>query len=98
LNFPIVLQAAARSEFDEAFDYYEARRSGLGEEFAAAVQEVFDRLSVQLLVHQKVLADVRKRRVKRFPYSILYRAHTDRVEVIAVFHSSRDPVIWQARI
>jgi len=28
---------------------------------------------------------------------VFYRAHADRVEVIAVFHTRRDPAIWQGR-
>jgi plasmid stabilization system protein ParE len=54
-------------------------------------------LSANPLIHQVVFADIRKAVVKRFPYCIYYRAHTDRVEVIAVFHTSRDPSIWQGR-
>ena len=45
MSLPIVLRPEARSEFDDAFDWYEQRRPGLGEDFVAQVQEVFDRIS-----------------------------------------------------
>jgi plasmid stabilization system protein ParE len=62
------------------------------------VQRAFDRLSANPHIHQIVFADVRKAVVRRFPYCVYYRPHADRVEVIAVFHTSRDPSIWQGRV
>jgi toxin ParE1/3/4 len=97
VNLPIVLRDEAQAEFDEAFDWYEAHGAGGGPAFAAEVQKVFDRIAVHPLIHQVVFADIRKGVVRRFPYCVFYRPHQDRVEVIAVFHSSRDPSIWQGR-
>ena len=97
MNLPIVLRDEAQAEFDEAFDWYDAKRGGLGLEFVAEIQKVFDRIAANPLLHQVVLADIRKGVVRRFPYCVFYRPHQDRVEVIAVFHSSRDPSIWQGR-
>lgn len=42
MNLPIVLRDEAEAEFDEAFDWYDAKRAGLGLEFVAEVQKVFD--------------------------------------------------------
>jgi toxin ParE1/3/4 len=98
MSLPCVLRAEAEEEFDEAFDWYDARRAGLGPEFAEEVQRAFDGISINPLTHPAVFADIRKRVVRRFPYCVYYRPHTDRVEVIAVFHTSRDPSIWQGRV
>jgi toxin ParE1/3/4 len=97
MSLPIALRAEAEAEFDEAFDYYDAQRAGLGAEFTAEVQKAFDRISANPLIHQVVFADIRKAVVRRFPYCVFYRPHADRVEVIAVFHTSRNPAIWQGR-
>lgn len=98
MNLPVVLRDEATSEFDAAFDWYDAKQVGLGSEFVAEVEKVFDRIAANPLIHRIVFADVRKGVVRRFPYCVYYRAHPDRVEVIAVFHTSRDPSIWQGRI
>jgi toxin ParE1/3/4 len=98
MSLPVVLRAEAEAEFDEAFDYYEAQQAGLGVTFAARVQQVFDRIGANPLLHQVVMGDVRKAVVTQFPFSVYYRPHVDRVEVIAVFHTSRDPSIWQGRV
>lgn len=97
MTLPIVLRSEAEVEFDEAFDWYDHQQVGLGPEFAAEVQRVFDRISFNPFLHQVVFADIRKGVVRRFPFCIYYRPHPDRIEVIAVFHSRRDPTIWQGR-
>jgi toxin ParE1/3/4 len=98
VSLPVVLRAEAEAEFDEAFDFYDARRVGLGSTFASAIQAVFRSIAVNPLIHGVVLADIRKAVVRRFPFCIYYRPHTDRIEVLAVFHTSRDPKIWQGRV
>jgi toxin ParE1/3/4 len=35
--------------------------------------------------------------VRKFPYYIAYRAFPDRIEVVAIHHTSRDPAGWQDR-
>ena len=35
--------------------------------------------------------------LKSFPYSIYYRVQSETVVVLAFFHGSRDPRLWQAR-
>ena len=97
MSLPVVLRDEAQAEFDDAFEYYEQRQTGLGVEFVNHIQEVFDRIAANPYMHAAVLADVRKAVVAKFPYCVYYRAEQARVEVIAVFHSSRNPSIWQGR-
>jgi toxin ParE1/3/4 len=97
MNLPVVLRDEAQQEFDEAFDWCDAQRTGLGVEFVVEVQKVFDRIAIHPKMHAGVFADIRKAVVRRFPYCVFYRPHSDRIEVLAVFHSSRDPSIWQGR-
>ena len=67
MSLPIVLRDEAQAEFDEAFDYYEARRPRLGVDFVARVQRVFDRIAANPQMHAVVFADIRKAVVARFP-------------------------------
>jgi plasmid stabilization system protein ParE len=98
MSLPIVFRRAARAEFDEAYDWYEQQQPGLGEEFAECVREVLDRIAVLPELHQCVYKDVRRGVVRKFPYSVLYRVTAKQIRIIAVFHSRRDPKIWQARV
>lgn len=97
MTLPIVFRRAARGEFDEAADWYEQRQPGLGARFTAAVQRVIDLIAANPRLHAKVFQDVRKGVVSGFPYNVYYREEPRRVLIIAVFHTSRDPSIWQRR-
>lgn len=97
MSLPVVLRDEAQAEFDEAFDYYEGQRPGLGIAFATRVQEVFDRIGANPQLYAIVFAEIRKAAVARFPYRVFNRAEVARVQVIAAFHTSRDPSIWRVR-
>jgi plasmid stabilization system protein ParE len=97
MTLPVVMRVQARAEFDEAFDWYEQQRAGLGIEFAEQVQAVFDRISGMPELHAMVYKDVRKALVRKFPYSVFYRVRAGRVIVLAVFHSKRSPTVWKSR-
>jgi toxin ParE1/3/4 len=97
MSLPIVFRRAARAEFDAAADWYEGRRAGLGGRFTAAVQRVLDRIAGQPDFYPQVFGDVREALVAGFPYCVYYREEPGRVLVLAVFHTCRDPSIWQAR-
>jgi hypothetical protein len=36
--------------------------------------------------------------MKRFPFVVVYRVTTDRIEIIAVAHGSRKPGYWKKRL
>jgi plasmid stabilization system protein ParE len=48
-------------------------------------------------VPRVVFQDLRRLLVRRFPYGIFYRVNADRITVVAVYHTSRDPRGWQDR-
>jgi plasmid stabilization system protein ParE len=97
MSFPIRFLPAAKAEFDDAVDWYE-QHTGLGQDLVARVREVLNRISINPRLHAVTYKDVRKAVVRRFPYLVLYREEAGEVVVISVFHSSRNPSIWQSRV
>ena len=63
----------------------------------AKVRDVLNRIAVSPRLYAAVYGDVRKAVVRRFPYVVVYRVDAAEVIMIAVFHTSRDPAVWQAR-
>jgi len=99
MKLPVVFTQLARREFDGAADWYEQERPGLGSRFVRAVNARLSQIRNDPLRYAKVYQDVRCADVHGFLYyAIFYRVESDRVEIISVFHSSRDPTIWQSRI
>lgn len=97
MSLPLAFRPVAQAEFDEAAAWYEEQQRGLGSDFVAEVQQVLDIIADHPERYPMVVSDVREALVSRFPYCVYYRAKTDRVVVIAVFHTSRDPSVWQKR-
>ena len=58
MSIPIVFQAGVRDEIDDAYDWYEKQRSGLGEDFLAEIQTVLDRMAVNPELHPPVYKNV----------------------------------------
>lgn len=97
MSLPVVLRRAARAEFDDAADWYEQRQVGLGATFTAAVQRVLDQISAQPDFYPQVYQDVREALIPGYPYCVYYRPEQSQVIVLSIFHTARDPSIWQGR-
>lgn len=97
MSLPLVFRPVAQAEFHAAAAWYEGQRPGLGSDFVAEVQQVLDNIANQPDRYPIASGDVREAPVARFPYCVYYRVKPNRAVVIAVFHTSRDPSIWQGR-
>jgi plasmid stabilization system protein ParE len=86
-----VLRRVADKEFDDSIAWYENEREGLGQEFRAAVEEYFQRILDNPEWFPKVRGEVRRAVVRRFPFAIHFLIETDRIVILSVFHTSRDP-------
>ena len=93
----LTLRPIARAEIGEAYEWYEERRRGLGEEFLAAVREVLSAVEEAPHRFPVIRYDVHRALVRRFPYSILYVADPESTVVLACFHGRRDPRRWHDR-
>lgn len=97
MSLPVVFLRQAQDELDEAYAWYEQQRPGLGEDLLASVREVIARIQDHPNLYREVHRGVRRGVIRRFPYGLYYRTERDRVAIIAVYHSSRDPRGWQER-
>jgi len=98
MRYSLVIQPEAEADLDEAYRWYEEQRSGLGSEFIECVEAVFDRIAARPELHAVVYRNVRQTLVRRFPYVVCYVFEENRVDVLAVFHGQRDPIIWKSRM
>lgn len=97
MNLPVVFRRAAQAEFNAATAWYEGQRPGLGDAFIAEVQRSIATIAEHPERFSIAEGDVRAALVSRFPYCVYYRSKPDRLVVIPVFHTSRDPSAWKKR-
>lgn len=93
----VVFRKQARLEFDEAGDWYEKECLGLGMEFMAEIHLLLQRIATTPEQFPMLYRDVRKAVARRFPYCIYFRERDQKIVVLAVFHSARNPAVWQQR-
>jgi toxin ParE1/3/4 len=97
MSLPVILRPEAEEDLQRTRDDLELARTGLGDRFLSEVQSIFDRLESMPEMYGTVWQDVRAVRLKRLRYVVYYVVFADRVEVLAVLHSSRDASTWQPR-
>ena len=86
----------ARMELIEGRDWYAVR--GIGEAFVSEVDRQVQRISESPSSFPVMITDIRRARLRRFPYSLFFRIVDDQCFVLACFHASRDPKRWRERI
>jgi len=88
---------AARLEYDEAAIWYESQKAGLGIEFVEEIERALLSACEAPQRCSAVFKDVRRVRVKRFPYFVFFRVRESQLVVLSVFHVRRNPTIWRER-
>jgi toxin ParE1/3/4 len=97
MSLPVILRPEAMQDLQDARDWHELLRAGLGTTFATRAAATLDGIGQFPELYGLVWQDVRAAPIRRHPYVIYYRVLTDRVEVFAVLHARRDPAEWQSR-
>jgi hypothetical protein len=83
----------------QSVDWYNEECAGLGDRFFKSVKKQAAKLSTNALTFAVRYSDIRCMRIEKFPYMLHYRINeqTKTVKVEALFHTSRDPKIWEKR-
>jgi hypothetical protein len=90
--------AEAEAELEDAVAYYESQLMGLGTEFAGEIRAGLARIEEFPEGWQLLGRRVRRYRLNRFPYGILYAVVGGDIVVVAVMHLHRKPDYWQTRV
>lgn len=87
----------ARTDLNQAVDYYENCQSGLGSEFLDEVEAAIERILQFPEAWSKLSHRTRRCLTNRFPYGIIYQIQENHIRIIAVAHSHRHPKYWVDR-
>lgn len=98
MSWAVVLRPEVHADLLEAQDWYEKKEPGLVLDLMRAVEEMLKRIGEMPEIYAVVKSEVRKAKLRRFPYLMYYRLLSDRVEVIAILHVRRDSSVWEERV
>ena len=88
----------AQMELDEAIAWYAEQAPGLGDAF------LIETLKTLRLVEQfpqawhPLTSEIRRCRLRRFPYSVGYTQDGPAILVLAIAHHHRKPGYWKSRL
>jgi plasmid stabilization system protein ParE len=97
VSLPILLRPEAATEISEAWEWYEARRAGLGAEFVTCVEAAIARAARLPEENPPTYGEVRRALLRRFPYAVFYQVENGALLVLAVAHARRSPGYWLNR-
>ena len=88
----------AVAEFEEAIQYFNHQRTGLGFEFCNEVKQAIERIKNYPHAWTPLSNRTRRCLTHRFPYSIIYEARTEQIIIVAIQHLRRKPENWRDRL
>jgi plasmid stabilization system protein ParE len=94
----LIIAPEAEQDLADAYDWYEARRAGLGEEFLSCVDACIQGICRMPEIYAVVHDNYRRALVRRFPYAVFYEYADETVTVYCVFHAAQDPQKWRQRL
>ena len=97
MSLPLEFHGEVRADVDDAWDWHE-RQAGLGRDFLRELQRSYAVIRANPARFGYAERDVREGVMNRFSYAIYYRVLRNRIRVLAVWHTSRDPAGWQSRV
>ena len=94
MKWSVTIRPRAETDLRDAFQWYEAQRPGLGEEFLTEVKRAVSFLEEQPDRRPLYYREFRRLLTRRFPYKLFYRIDGDRVIVFRILHAKRDHRRW----
>jgi plasmid stabilization system protein ParE len=93
----LVVRSQAIAELVEARDWFDAQRSGLGQEFVMEVDLTLSEVHARPESFPAVYGEKRRAIVHRFPYGVLFRIVGDTIVILGIIHGRRNPESWRRR-
>jgi len=96
-KYNISFSPEARNEILKAYLWYKMEQPGLEKNFREQLLVKIESIKQNPKTSSFIYKDLRSARMKVFPYNIIYRIANLNIQVIAVFHHSRNPKEWKRR-
>lgn len=88
----------ADAELTEARHWYSHHRQDLDLEFMQCIDDVLAQVVSNPRFFPVVYRNLRRAVVRRFPFAVFYEITANGIQIVAVFHSRRNPEVWKSRV
>ena len=97
MNKKVSFHELAEFELNDAIVFFESEREGLGLWFLSAVEAAVAHIQKHPEASPVIIQDIRRKVLRRFPYSIMYSVRPDRIRILAIANQRRRPFYWRGR-
>ena len=91
-------QEPAQAELEEAITWYAGQAPGLGDAFLIETLKSIQLIEKFPQAWHPLTPHIRRCRLSRFPYSVVYTLEGDDLLVLAIAHQHRKPGYWRNRL
>ena len=91
----LIISQLAEEDLKDAKEFYNSKKEGLGDELVSEIDDKLKRIVNNPKQYPKVKKDIRKALTNRFSYGIYFVFKDYIINVLSIFHTSRNPDIWK---
>lgn len=88
----IKLHPKAEIDLDEAVGHYYSIDINLGRKFIFYLDRAFSKILKFPNLYKYETKTAQKLLIEKFPYIVIYEQYEDMIMILAIFHTSRDPI------
>jgi len=97
MNTRVSFHELAEFELNDTVVFFESKGAGLGARFLSAIEKAVAEIGQHSQASPIIRQEVRRKVVRKFPYSILYTIKPDHIRVLAIANQKRRPFYWRGR-
>jgi plasmid stabilization system protein ParE len=97
-SLPVYFHPEAITEASAATQWYRERSSAAAKAFISELDRIVGKIIMTPEIYPLYVGDTRHALLHRFPFSVVYREASGRIEVIAIAHGRRKPGYWKYRL
>ena len=99
MRFQLKIDIDALNDIQETFEWYELQSKELGLRYKTQAKKQINSLKKDPYLFSIKYNEIRCRKIEKFPFLIHYliNINSKLITVFAVFHTSRNPEIWNTR-
>ncbi|MBA2762854.1 MAG: type II toxin-antitoxin system RelE/ParE family toxin [Segetibacter sp.] len=97
MEYQIKIYREARSDIHQIIKWYDLQAEGLGDKFEAMLDNAINSIANNPTAFAYLFENVRRIRVKKFPYIIFYKIDQQNINIFGVIHTKRNPYLIKER-
>ncbi len=94
----LIYSPSALADMEEARDWLDEQREGLGNEFLGDLEERIAIVARSPELFGVVRGGYRLATLSRFRYAVVYEYDGEVIRIVGVIHTSRGPAAWEKRL